>query len=88
MSVRLKYRIVKVSSEDPEFPAAELLVHSSQTKGWQSASSDFGCASSVEIFVNISRSAFTEVFNEPNALSFSKSMAHSVKESKERLARL
>lgn len=37
MSVRLKYRIVKVSSEDPEFPASEILVHSSQTKGWQSA---------------------------------------------------
>lgn len=37
MSARLKYRIVKYSTEDPEYPAAELLVHSSQTKGWQTA---------------------------------------------------
>ncbi|CAJ1380193.1 unnamed protein product [Effrenium voratum] len=36
-SARLKYRIVKCTSEDPEFPGSELLSHSSQTKGWQSA---------------------------------------------------
>lgn len=36
-SARLKYRIVKCTSEDPEFPASELLTHSSQTKGWQTA---------------------------------------------------
>jgi len=37
MSQRLKYSVIKLSSEDPEFPGAELLAHSSQTKGWQSA---------------------------------------------------
>eukprot|EP00397_Hematodinium_sp_SG-2012_P011591 GEMP01011733.1.p1 GENE.GEMP01011733.1~~GEMP01011733.1.p1 ORF type:complete len:923 (+),score=151.66 GEMP01011733.1:427-3195(+) len=37
MSQRLKYSILKLSSEDPEFPGSELLAHSSQTKGWQSA---------------------------------------------------
>lgn len=36
-SARLKYRIVKCTSEDPEYPASELLTHSSQTKGWQTA---------------------------------------------------
>lgn len=36
-SGRLKYRIVKCTSEDPEYPASELLAHSSQTKGWQTA---------------------------------------------------
>lgn len=36
-SARLKYKIVSCSSEDPEFPVSELLAHSSQTKGWQSA---------------------------------------------------
>eukprot|EP00931_Biecheleriopsis_adriatica_P021357 TRINITY_DN1397_c4_g1_i1.p1 TRINITY_DN1397_c4_g1~~TRINITY_DN1397_c4_g1_i1.p1 ORF type:complete len:915 (-),score=205.75 TRINITY_DN1397_c4_g1_i1:39-2783(-) len=36
-SARLKYRIVKCTSEDPEFPVSELLTHSSQTKGWQTA---------------------------------------------------
>lgn len=34
---RLKYKIVKCTSEDPEFPSSELLVHSPQTKGWQTA---------------------------------------------------
>jgi len=36
-SARLKYRVVKCSSEDPEYPVSELLTHSSQTKGWQTA---------------------------------------------------
>lgn len=36
-AARLKYRVVKCSSEDPEFPVSELLTHSSQTKGWQTA---------------------------------------------------
>lgn len=36
-SARLKYRIVRCSSEDPEYPVTELLAHSSQTKGWQTA---------------------------------------------------
>jgi len=36
-SARLKYKIVKCTSEDPEFPVSELLAHSSQTKGWQTA---------------------------------------------------
>ncbi|CAE8662244.1 unnamed protein product [Polarella glacialis] len=36
-SARLKYKIVKCTSEDPEFPVSELLTHSSQTKGWQTA---------------------------------------------------
>lgn len=36
-SARLKYKIVKCTSEDPEYPASELLAHSSQTKGWQTA---------------------------------------------------
>lgn len=34
---RLKYAILKLSSEDQEFPGSELLAHSSQNKGWQSA---------------------------------------------------
>mmetsp|Transcript_60389 Transcript_60389/g.141161 ORF Transcript_60389/g.141161 Transcript_60389/m.141161 type:complete len:875 (+) Transcript_60389:78-2702(+) len=34
---RLKYRIVKCTSEEPEFPVSELLSHSQQTKGWQTA---------------------------------------------------
>jgi len=36
-SARLKYKIVKCTSEDPEYPSSELLAHSSQTKGWQTA---------------------------------------------------
>ena len=36
-SARLKYRIIKCTSEDPEYPVSELLTHSSQTKGWQTA---------------------------------------------------
>eukprot|EP00929_Paragymnodinium_shiwhaense_P091716 TRINITY_DN51624_c0_g2_i1.p1 TRINITY_DN51624_c0_g2~~TRINITY_DN51624_c0_g2_i1.p1 ORF type:complete len:893 (-),score=187.50 TRINITY_DN51624_c0_g2_i1:79-2757(-) len=36
-AARLKYKIVRVASEDPEYPASELLQHSSQTVGWQSA---------------------------------------------------
>jgi len=34
---RLKFKIVKCTSQDPEFPSSELLVHSPQTKGWQTA---------------------------------------------------
>ncbi|CAE8587431.1 unnamed protein product, partial [Polarella glacialis] len=34
---RLKYEIIKCTSEDPEFPVSELLTHTSQTKGWQTA---------------------------------------------------
>merc|ERR1719182_473567 len=34
---RVKYKIVKCTSEDPEYPVSELLAHSSQTKGWQTA---------------------------------------------------
>eukprot|EP01066_Platyproteum_vivax_P005699 Platyproteum_vivax@DN17284_c0_g1_i1.p1 len=37
MVVRLKYRILRCSSEDEEYPATELLIHSSQTRGWCSA---------------------------------------------------
>mmetsp|Transcript_7397 Transcript_7397/g.16231 ORF Transcript_7397/g.16231 Transcript_7397/m.16231 type:complete len:960 (+) Transcript_7397:101-2980(+) len=36
-SARLKYTIVRCSSEDPEYPSSELLTHSPDTKGWQSA---------------------------------------------------
>lgn len=36
-SARLKYKIVHCTSEDPEYPVSELLAHSSQTKGWQTA---------------------------------------------------
>lgn len=36
-NARLNYKIVRCSSEDPEFPVTELLAHSSQTKGWQTA---------------------------------------------------
>mmetsp|Transcript_59796 Transcript_59796/g.142352 ORF Transcript_59796/g.142352 Transcript_59796/m.142352 type:complete len:1034 (+) Transcript_59796:90-3191(+) len=36
-STRLKYSIAKCSSEDPEYQVSELLVHSSQTRGWQTA---------------------------------------------------
>eukprot|EP00438_Fugacium_kawagutii_P011435 Skav233056 [mRNA] locus=scaffold2357:21670:23499:+ [translate_table: standard] len=34
---RLKYRIARCTSEDPDFKASELLSHSQQTKGWQTA---------------------------------------------------
>lgn len=34
---RLKYRIVKCTSEEPDYPVTELLSHSQQTKGWQTA---------------------------------------------------
>mmetsp|Transcript_10555 Transcript_10555/g.19177 ORF Transcript_10555/g.19177 Transcript_10555/m.19177 type:complete len:899 (-) Transcript_10555:119-2815(-) len=36
-SARLKYTIARCSSEDPEYPVSELLTHSPDTKGWQSA---------------------------------------------------
>lgn len=36
-SARLKYKVVKCTSEDPEYPVSELLAHSAQTKGWQTA---------------------------------------------------
>eukprot|EP00930_Biecheleria_cincta_P070641 TRINITY_DN58276_c0_g1_i1.p1 TRINITY_DN58276_c0_g1~~TRINITY_DN58276_c0_g1_i1.p1 ORF type:complete len:960 (+),score=171.92 TRINITY_DN58276_c0_g1_i1:142-3021(+) len=36
-NVRLKYKIVKCTSEDPEYPVAELLSHSQHTRGWQTA---------------------------------------------------
>jgi len=34
---QLKYRVVKCSSEDPEYPVSELLASSPQTRGWQTA---------------------------------------------------
>lgn len=34
---RLKYRIARCTSEEPDFPVSELLSHSQQTKGWQTA---------------------------------------------------
>jgi len=34
---RLKYKVVKCGSEDPDYPVSELLAHSQQTKGWQTA---------------------------------------------------
>ena len=34
---RLKYRIARCTSEEPDFPVSELLAHSQQTKGWQTA---------------------------------------------------
>ena len=37
MDRKLPFRVVYASSEDPDFPASELDVHSSQTRGWQSA---------------------------------------------------
>ena len=33
---KLKYRIISCTSEDPEFPANELLTPSPQSRGWQS----------------------------------------------------
>lgn len=36
-NVRLKYKIIKCTSEDPDFPVAELLSHSQHTRGWQTA---------------------------------------------------
>lgn len=36
-NARLKYRIVRCTSEEPDFPVSELLAHSQQTKGWQTA---------------------------------------------------
>ncbi|CAD7963887.1 unnamed protein product [Amoebophrya sp. A25] len=37
MTSRLKYKILYASSEDPEYPASELLYHSSKTVGWSSS---------------------------------------------------
>jgi len=34
---KLPFRVVYASSEDPDNPASELDVHSSHTRGWQSA---------------------------------------------------
>jgi len=36
-SSRLRYQVVRCTSEDPEYPVSELLAHSSQTRGWQTA---------------------------------------------------
>merc|ERR1719277_1657353 len=36
-SARLQYRIVKCTSEDPDYPVTELESHSPQTRGWQTA---------------------------------------------------
>eukprot|EP00916_Digyalum_oweni_P012941 GHVL01021283.1.p1 GENE.GHVL01021283.1~~GHVL01021283.1.p1 ORF type:complete len:780 (+),score=176.02 GHVL01021283.1:53-2392(+) len=37
MVARLRYTVLRCSSEDEDYPANELLVHSSQTRGWCSA---------------------------------------------------
>lgn len=32
---QLRFRVVSCSSEDPDYPAAELNEHSPDTRGWQ-----------------------------------------------------
>ena len=35
-AVKLKFRVVYCSGEDPEYPVTELLENSPQSRGWQS----------------------------------------------------